>query len=156
MILSTQGGHLRGHWPLRFPEYMYILTSMILNNISVNGYKPECIKSCKLQGVHINEHLKWEDHIKRTLCGWYAPLSILRKLKYLAKYELKSMVWQPLPQFLLSLLQQTEFAAASFVLGQYVKNFRDILKIRWLSISERRHSTSWNHALKLCVMDTSL
>ena len=99
------------------------------NNISVNGYKPQCITSCKLLGVHINEHLKWDDHVKHTLHGWYDPLSILRKLKYLAKYELKKHgLILPLPQFLLSLLQQTEFAAASFVLGQYFKNFRDVLK----------------------------
>ena len=124
---------------------------MILNNISLSGYKPECIKSCKLLGVHVNEHLKWDDHIKHPLSGWYAPLSILRKLKYLAKYELKKHGLILSSTCLLSLLQQIEFAAASFVLGQYVKNFWDVLKIRWLPISERRHSTSWNHALKLCI-----
>ena len=31
-----------------------------------------------------------------------------------------------------------QFAAASFVLGHYVKNFRDVLKIGWLPINERR------------------
>ena len=30
-----------------------------------------------------------------------------------------------------------KFAAASFVLGHYVKNFRDVLKIEWLPINER-------------------
>ncbi|CAH3046233.1 unnamed protein product, partial [Porites evermanni] len=39
--------------------------------------------------VHINEHLKWDDHIKHTVSGCYATLSMLRKLKYLAKYELR-------------------------------------------------------------------
>ena len=33
-------------------------------NIAVSGYKLERIKSCKLLGVDINEHLKWDDHIK--------------------------------------------------------------------------------------------
>ena len=46
-------------------------------NIAVSGYKLERIKSCKLLGVHINEHLKWDDHIKHTVSGCYAPLSIL-------------------------------------------------------------------------------
>ena len=55
-------------------------------NIAVSGYKLERIKSCKLLGVYINEHLKWDDHIKHTVSGCYATLSILRKLKYLAKY----------------------------------------------------------------------
>ena len=109
---------------------------------------------CKLLGVHINEHLKWDDHIKHTVSGCYATLSILRKLKYLAKYELRKqlaetlilskldyadLVFYPLPQFLLRRLQRAQFAAASFVRGRYVKNFRDVLKIGWLPINERRH-----------------
>ena len=50
-------------------------------NIAVIGYKLERIKSCKLLGVHINEHLKWDDHITHTVSGCYASLSVLRKLK---------------------------------------------------------------------------
>ena len=33
---------------------------------------------------------------------------------------------------------EVQFAAASFVLGHYVKNFRDVRKIGWLPINERR------------------
>ena len=65
-------------------------------NIAVSGYKLERIKSCKLLGVHINEHLKWDDHIKHTVSGCYATLSILRKLKYLAKYELRKQLVETL------------------------------------------------------------
>ena len=123
-------------------------------NIVVSGYKLERIKSCKLLGVHINEHLKWDDHITHTV-------SILRKLKYLAKYELRKqlvetlilskldyadLVFYPLPQFLLRRVQRVQFAAASFVLGHYVKNFWDVLKIGWLPINERRDL----NLLKLC------
>ena len=122
-------------------------------NIAVSGYKLERIKSCKLLGVHINEHLKWDDHIKHAVFRCYATLAILRKLKYVAKYELRKqlvetlilsrldyvdLVFYPLPQFLLCRLQRVQFAAASFVLGHYVKNFRDVLKIGWLPINERR------------------
>ena len=32
-----------------------------------------------------------------------------------------------------------QFAVASFVLGHYVKNFRDVLQIGWLPINERRN-----------------
>ena len=106
-----------------------------------------------LLGVHINEHLKWDDHIKHTVSGCYATLSVLRKLKYLAKYELRKQlaetltlskldyadqVFYPLPQFLLRCLQQVQLAGASFVLGHYVKNFRDVLNIGWFPINERR------------------
>ena len=123
-------------------------------NIVVSGYKLERIKSCKLLGVHIDEHLKWDDHITHTV-------SILRKLKYLAKYELRKqlvetlilskldyadLVFYPLPQFLLRRLRRVQFGAASFVLGHYVKNFRDVLKIGWLPINERRDL----NLLKLC------
>ena len=101
-------------------------------NIAVSGYKLERIKSYKLLGVHINEHLKWDDHIKHTVSGCYATLSILTKLKYLANYELRKqlaetsilskldyadLVFYPLPQFLLRCLPQVQFAPASFVLG---------------------------------------
>ena len=110
-------------------------------------------KSWKLLGVHINEHLKWDDHIKHTVSGCYATLSKQRKLKYIAKYELRKqlaetlilskldyadLVFYPLPQFLLHRLQRVQFAAASFVLGHYVTNFRDVLKIGWLPVNERR------------------
>ena len=85
--------------------------------------------------------------------GCYATLSILRKLKYLAKCDFRKqlaetlilskldyadLVFYPLPQFLLRRLQQVQFSAAIFVLGHYVKNFWDVLKIRWLPINERR------------------
>ena len=76
-----------------------------------------------------------------------------KTVKYLAKCELRKqlaetlilskldyadLVFYPLPQFLLRRLQRVQFAAASFVLGHYVKNFRDVLKIGWLPINERR------------------
>ena len=49
-------------------------------NFAVSGYKLERIKSWNLLGVHINEHLKWDDHIKHTVAGCYATVSILREL----------------------------------------------------------------------------
>ena len=49
-------------------------------NIAVSRYKLERIKSCKLLGVNINEHLNWDDHIEHTVSGCYASLSLLRKL----------------------------------------------------------------------------
>ncbi|RMX38367.1 hypothetical protein pdam_00005500, partial [Pocillopora damicornis] len=89
-----------------------------LDEYDPNIVKLERIKSCKLLGVHINEHLKWDDHIKHTITPiWF---------------------FFPLPQFLLRRLKRVQFAAASFVLSHYVKNFRDVLKIGWLSINERR------------------
>ena len=56
----------------------------------------------------------------------------------LSKLDYADLVFYPLPQFLLRHLQQVQFAAASFVLRHYVKNFHDVLKIRWLPVNERR------------------
>ena len=56
----------------------------------------------------------------------------------LSKLDYADLVFYPLPQFLLRRLQRVGFAAASFVLGHYVKTFRDVLKIGWLPINERR------------------
>jgi len=44
----------------------------------------------------------------------------------------------PSTTILLRRLQRVQYAAASFVLGHYVKNFRGVLKIEWLPIHERR------------------
>ena len=49
-----------------------------------------------------------------------AETSILSELDYADR------VFYPLPQFLLRRLQRVQFAAASFVLGLYVKNFWDV------------------------------
>ena len=61
-----------------------------------------------------------------------------RNIDSVSKLDYADLVFYPLPQFLLRRLQRVEFAAASFVLGHYVKNFRDVLKIGWLPINERR------------------
>ena len=106
-------------------------------NIAVSGYKLERIKSCKLLGVHISEHLKWNDHIKHTVSGCYASLSVLRKLKYLAKYELRKqlaetlilskldyadLVFYPLPQFLLRRLQVLYWVTMLRTFGMFLKS----------------------------------
>jgi hypothetical protein len=119
----------------------------------INDHKLERIKSCKLLGVHINEHFKWDEHIKHIASACYSTMSVLRKLKHLAPYDLRKQlaetlilskldfadhVYYPLPQFLLLRLQWIQFAAASFVLGRYVKDTKDVLKVGWLPISKRR------------------
>ena len=67
------------------------MTSMILTSQSVViNYNVLNLANC-LEFI-VNEHLKWDDHIKRTVSGCYVILSILRKLKYLAKYELRKQL----------------------------------------------------------------
>ena len=54
----------------------------------------DLFKSCKLLGVHIN--LKWDEHIKHTVSGCYVYATLSRKLKYLAKYELRKQLAETL------------------------------------------------------------
>ena len=66
------------------------------------------------------------------------PEATSRNIDSVSKLDYADLVFCPVPQFLLRRLQRVQFAAASFVLGHYVKNFRDVLKIGWLPINERR------------------
>ena len=67
------------------------------------------------------------------------------------------LIWFFTFYVLLHCLQQVQFTATSFILGHYVKNFWDVLKIGWLPINERRdlnlmtlHNTeTWPDCLKI-------
>ena len=87
-------------------------------------------------------------------------------LLYLVKYELRkqlveTLIWSELdyadlvfylpPQFLLRCLQRVQFAATSFILSHYVKNFWDALKSDGFQSMREEIWISWNHALKLCI-----
>ena len=98
-----------------------------------------------------------------------STLSVLRKLKNIAPFSAFSMiskldyndaVFTPLPVYLIKRLQRVQLAAAGFVLGRYA-NEKDLLKLKWLPISERRdhrlaclalralYSTDWPAYLQL-------
>ena len=120
--------------------------------IIINEHELEHIKSCKLLGIHFSKHLKWNNHIFYTISACYATLQILQKLKHLASYNLRKQlaetlilskldyadgIFYPHSQFLIKLLQKVQFATASFVLGRYFKDQKDILEIGWLPVNER-------------------
>ena len=103
----------------------------------------ERTETCKLLGVAINEHLKCENHVKMITSSCYGTLSILKKLKNVAPFRLRKQlaeslvlakinygdqVYTPLTVMLQKRLQRVQFAAASFVIGHYVKSIKDILK----------------------------
>ena len=60
------------------------------------------------------------------------------KTLILSKLDYADGVFYPLPQFLTRHLQKVQFATASFVLGRYVKDQKDILEICWLPVNDRR------------------
>ena len=130
--------------------------------LSTGGKDLERVKNTKLLGVHLNENLLWDEHVKNLASSWascYTTLASLRKIKHFTPYKLRKqlaeslvfskldycdIVMFPLPQHLLKRLQRIQFAAASFVTGRYVNSFEPLLGLGWLPIRERR---DW-HLLK--------
>ena len=47
--------------------------------LSVQGKDLERVKSAKVLGVHLNENLKWDEHVKHLASSCYGTLACLRK-----------------------------------------------------------------------------
>ena len=127
--------------------------------LTTEGKALERVKSTKLLGVHLNETLRWDDHIKHLASSCYGTLASLRKIKNFTTYSLRKhlaeslilsrldfsdIVFYPLTERLLKRLQRIQYSAASFVTGRYVNSTESILKLGWLPMRERR---DW-HLLK--------
>jgi len=56
----------------------------------------ERITCKKLLGVQLDQHLKWNDHVKSPLTSCYGTLSILRKLKFLAPFYVRKNLGESL------------------------------------------------------------
>ena len=122
-------------------------------NIYVKGEKVDRTDTRKLLGLHLSDHLTWDNHIKITTGSCYSTLAILKKLKKIAPFNLRKQlaeslilskidygdeVYTPLTVTQQKRLQNVQFAAASFVTGNYVRDLKTILKLGWLPIKERR------------------
>jgi len=68
-------------------------------------FKPEiCVKekeldrtdTCKLLGIHLNDHLTWDNHIKIITGSCYGTLAILKKLKKMAPFNLRKQLAESL------------------------------------------------------------
>ena len=131
--------------------------------LTISEMPLERVRLFKLLGVHIDEHLKWDEHISHLLKSCYGVLRTLRKLKNFTEFKLRKqlaetliiskldycdVVFHPLPQFLLNRLQRLQFATASFVTCKYVDNINTVLKLGWLPVKERRDYSLLKHAFK--------
>jgi hypothetical protein len=123
----------------------------------------------------MQQNLKWNDDVNRKISECYATLSVLRKLKYLAPYNIRKqlaaslvlskldyndVVCNPVPDYLLKRLQRMQLAVAGFVLRKYAS-------LGWLPVVERRdyhlaklgfkaiHSSDWPSYLKLDEYESS-
>ena len=146
----------------------------LINKLTANGKVLERSTTIKLLGTHIHQHMQWTEHVNKVIKSGYGTVSVLRKLNNIApfsvrKHLVKSLmlskldydaVFTPLPVYLIKRLQRVQLAAAGFVLGRCA-NEKDLLKLKWLPISERRdhrlaclahralYSTDWPAYLQL-------
>ena len=112
--------------------------------IYVKGKKLDRTDTCKLLGVHLNDHLTWDNHIKIINGSCYGTLAILKKLKKMAPFNLRKQlaeslilskidygdqVYAPLTVAQHKRLQKVQFAAASFVTGNYVRDSKTIFEV---------------------------
>lgn len=144
--------------------------------LSAEGKNLERVKSTKLLGVHLNENLRWDDHVKHLASSCYATLACLRKIKNFTPYKLRKqlaeslilsrldfgdVVVYPLTECLLKRLQRIQYSAASFVTGRYSNSIDTILKLGWLPLRECRdwhllktvhkalYSSTWPQSIQL-------
>ncbi|RMX60903.1 hypothetical protein pdam_00003510, partial [Pocillopora damicornis] len=103
--------------------------------ITISDSTLEYVNVSKLLGVHIHQHLIWDEHVPATCKSCYGTIQIIRKLKNFAGYRLRKHLME------------------SLVL--YVNDINDIVTVGWLPTTQRRdfhvlklgyqalHSTSW-------------
>ena len=88
----------------------------------------ERVKSTKLLGVHLNENLKWDAHVKHLASTCYGTLANLRKIKNFTTFTLRKhlaesliisrldfsdIVFYPLTEHLLNRLQRIQYSAGA-------------------------------------------
>ena len=117
------------------------------------GEKPLDLESNpRLLGIYLDKHLDWSNHLQEIILSCYGKLAVLKKLKnfttfklrkqlaeclILSKLDFNDHVYSPLTIAQVNKLQRLQKAAASFVFGKYVST-KDILKLSWLPVEERR------------------
>ena len=124
----------------------------LINKLTANGKVLERSTTIKLLGTHIHQHMQWTQHVNKVIKSCYGTISVLRRLKSIVPYSVRKQlvesllfskldyndaVFTPLPVYLIKRLQRVQLAAGGFVLGRYV-NEKDLLKLKWPPISERR------------------
>ena len=88
-----------------------------------NGSSLERLRVAKLLGVHLDNHLTWNEHITKTLSSCYSTLAVLRKVRYITPFPIRKQLVEclnfTLPDYQLKCLQHVQNACATFVLGKY-------------------------------------
>ena len=120
-------------------------------DLRVNNNNIDCVDKTKLLGTFIDQHLKWDEHVKHLSASCYATLATLRKLKNILRFNIRKTivhslvlsklfyndcVLYPISLGLVKRMQKIQKAAASFVYGRYV-SMEDVLKLNWLPVKQK-------------------
>ena len=65
-------------------------------HLHANGVELKQTNNTLLLGTVMQQNLKWNDDVNRKISGCYAILSVLRKLKYLAPYNIRKQLAESL------------------------------------------------------------
>lgn len=113
-------------FPHKCTEYTISTSIPLTNSSMVINLGASSYANC----VHVNEHLKWDEHIKNTLAACCATVWVLEKAQtrgnisnknnqlveklILSKLNYVELVYYPLPHFLLQRLQRVQFCGSEF------------------------------------------
>ena len=123
-------------WMLLSTTQMSRVRSLDSCTLPVNweGDPFERVQSTKLHGLPVDQHLRWNEHITKTIASCCGKLAVLRKLKHMAPYRVRkqmaeclvnskldyaSVVFDLLQAYQLRRLQRVQSACAGFVLRKY-------------------------------------
>ena len=121
-------------------------------NLTVDAKPLERVSSAKLLGTELHQSLRWNDDINAKISSCYATLSVLKKLKNIAPFNVRkqlaeslvlskldynNIVIYPTHEYLVKRLQRVQLAAAGFVCKKFA-DLQDIIKLGWLPIKERQ------------------
>jgi hypothetical protein len=106
-------------------------------HLHANGVELKQTNNTLLLGIVTRQNLKWKDEVNRKISGFSAILSVLRKRKYLAPYNIwkqleeslvlsksdyNDVVCNPVPDYQLKRLQRMQLAVAGSVLRYCIIN----------------------------------
>ena len=141
-------------------KYIICSTKRLATIHNLNHHEPSVVMHdqklkretvCSLLGVHIDQHLSWNDQLNDIISSCYSKLATLRKLKHFANFKLRKHLVESLilskidyndcifnlNETQMKKLQRLQLSACSFVYKRYAK-MKDILNLKWLPIKERR------------------
>ena len=61
-------------------------------NVNYKGDPLEPVQSTKLLGLHLDQHLTWNEQITKTLASCYGTPAVLRKPTHLAPYKVRKQL----------------------------------------------------------------